>query len=324
MNTVKLVIVVPCYNEEEVLKETTRQLAEALAWMENEEKIGEGRILYVDDGSKDATWPLIEHLAELDPRVAALKLAHNVGHQQALWAGLEWVANSNYDVAVSIDADLQDDVNAILQMIDYYNKGIDIVYGVRKERNTDTFFKKHTAQLFYKLMKTMGGDIVYNHADFRLMSKRTLKALTSYPERNLFLRGIVPLLGYSSASVYYDRKERFAGESKYPFTKMLNFALDGITSFSIKPLRLITSAGLIFMLASIIAIIYALSAFAGGHVIPGWTSLLISVWFIGGAILTAIGIIGEYIGKIYKEVKRRPRYFIEKEVNLLQVYFLIK
>lgn len=316
MNTVKLVIVVPCYNEEEVLKETTRQLAEALAWMENEEKIGEGRILYVDDGSKDATWPLIEHLAELDPRVAALKLAHNVGHQQALWAGLEWVANSNYDVAVSIDADLQDDVNAILQMIDYYNKGIDIVYGVRKERNTDTFFKKHTAQLFYKLMKTMGGDIVYNHADFRLMSKRTLKALTSYPERNLFLRGIVPLLGYSSASVYYDRKERFAGESKYPFTKMLNFALDGITSFSIKPLRLITSAGLIFMLASIIAIIYALSAFAGGHVIPGWTSLLISVWFIGGAILTAIGIIGEYIGKIYKEVKRRPRYFIEKEVNL--------
>lgn len=316
MNTVKLVIVVPCYNEEEVLKETTRQLSEALAWMENEEKIGEGRILYVDDGSKDATWPLIEHLAELDPRVAALKLAHNVGHQQALWAGLEWVANSNYDVAVSIDADLQDDVNAILQMIDYYNKGIDIVYGVRKERNTDTFFKKHTAQLFYKLMKTMGGDIVYNHADFRLMSKRTLKALISYPERNLFLRGIVPLLGYSSASVYYDRKERFAGESKYPFTKMLNFALDGITSFSVKPLRLITSAGLIFMLASIIAIIYALSAFAGGHVIPGWTSLLISVWFIGGAILTAIGIIGEYIGKIYKEVKRRPRYFIEKEVNL--------
>lgn len=316
MNTVKLVIVVPCYNEEEVLKETTRQLSEALAWMENEEKIGEGRILYVDDGSKDATWPLIEHLAELDPRVAALKLAHNVGHQQALWAGLEWVANSNYDVAVSIDADLQDDVNAILQMIDYYNKGIDIIYGVRKERNTDTFFKKHTAQLFYKLMKTMGGDIVYNHADFRLMSKRTLKALISYPERNLFLRGIVPLLGYSSASVYYDRKERFAGESKYPFTKMLNFALDGITSFSVKPLRLITSAGLIFILASIIAIIYALSAFVGGHVIPGWTSLLISVWFIGGAILTAIGIIGEYIGKIYKEVKRRPRYFIEKEVNL--------
>lgn len=314
MNTVKLVIVVPCYNEEEVLEETTRQLSQVLSRMEEEGKIGEGKILYVDDGSKDSTWLLIEQLAETNPCVKALKLAHNVGHQQALWAGLEWVAESSYEVAVSIDADLQDDVDAIAKMVDYYNKGIDIVYGVRKERKTDTFFKKHTAQLFYKLMKTMGGDIVYNHADFRLMSKRTLKALVSYPERNLFLRGIVPMLGYSSASVYYDRKERFAGESKYPFTKMLNFALDGITSFSVKPLRLITTAGLIFMLVSIIAIIYALSAFASGHVFPGWTSLLISIWFIGGAILTAIGIIGEYVGKIYKEVKRRPRYFIEKQV----------
>jgi len=316
MNTVKLVIVVPCYNEEEVLKETTRQLSDVLARMENEGSIADGRILYVDDGSKDATWPLIEQLSELNPCIMALKLAHNVGHQQALWAGLEWVANSNYDAAVSIDADLQDDVDAISKMVDYYNKGIDIVYGVRKERKTDTFFKKHTAQMFYKLMRTMGGEIVYNHADFRLMSKRALKVLVSYSERNLFLRGIVPMLGYSSTSVYYDRKERFAGESKYPFTKMLNFALDGITSFSVKPLRLITTAGLIFMLASIIAIIYALSSFASGHVFPGWTSLLISVWFIGGAVLTAIGIIGEYVGKIYKEVKRRPRYFIEKEVNL--------
>lgn len=316
MNTVKLVIVVPCYNEEEVLNETTRQLSQILFRMEEEGKIGEGKILYVDDGSKDATWPLIEQLAEANPCIMALKLAHNVGHQQALWAGLERVAGSSYDVAVSIDADLQDDVDAISKMVDYYNKGIDIVYGVRKERNTDTFFKKHTAQLFYKLMKTMGGDIVYNHADFRLMSKRTLQALIAYPERNLFLRGLVPMLGYSSASVYYDRKERFAGESKYPFTKMLNFALDGITSFSVKPLRLITTAGLIFMLASVIAIIYALSAFASGHVFPGWTSLLISIWFIGGAILIAVGIIGEYVGKIYKEVKRRPRYFIEKEVNL--------
>lgn len=316
MNTVKLIIVVPCYNEEEVLKEATRQLSDILALMENEGRIEDGRILYVDDGSKDMTWPLIEQLADVNPRVMGLKLAHNVGHQQALWAGLEWAADSRFDAAVSIDADLQDDIDVIPEMTDYYNKGIDIVYGVRKERKTDTFFKKHTAQLFYKLMKTMGGDIVYNHADFRLMSKRTLQALVSYPERNLFLRGIVPMLGYPSASVYYDRKERFAGESKYPFTKMLNFALDGITSFSVKPLRLITTAGLVFMLASIIAIIYALSAFASGHVFPGWTSLLISVWFIGGAILTAIGIIGEYVGKIYKEVKRRPRYFIEKEVNL--------
>lgn len=316
MNTAKLTIVVPCYNEEEVLKETTRQLSDILAQMEREGKIEEGRILYVDDGSKDSTWSLIEQLAELNPYVMGLKLAHNVGHQQALWAGLEWVANSEYNVSVSIDADLQDDVNIIPSMVDHFNKGTDIVYGVRKERNTDTFFKKHTAQLFYKLMRTMGGDVVYNHADFRLMSRRTLKALVSYPERNLFLRGMVCMLGYPSATLLYDRKERFAGESKYPFTKMLNFALDGITSFSVKPLRLITIVGLLFMFASIIAIIYALSAFFSGHVFPGWTSLLISLWFIGGAILTAIGVIGEYIGKIYKEVKRRPRYFIEKEVNL--------
>lgn len=316
MNTTKLVIVVPCYNEEEVLKETTLQLSVILQQMESEEKIGEGKILYVDDGSKDTTWLLIEQLSATFPCVMGLKLAHNVGHQQALWAGLEWVANHNYNAAVSIDADLQDDVEAIIPMIDYYNKGIDIVYGVRKERKTDTFFKKHTAQLFYKLMTTMGGDIVYNHADFRLMSRRALQALIAHPERNLFLRGMVKSLGFPSASVYYDRKERFAGESKYPFTKMLNFALDGITSFSVKPLRLITTFGLLFMLASVIAIIYALSAFMGGHVIPGWTSLLISMWFIGGAILTAIGIIGEYIGKIYKEVKRRPRYFIEKESGI--------
>lgn len=313
MNTTQLVIVIPCYNEEEVLHETTRQLSEILARMEDEGKIEEGKILYVDDGSKDATWMLIEQLADSYPCVMGLKLAHNVGHQQALWAGLEWAADSRYDAAISIDADLQDDIHVITEMVDQYNKGIDIVYGVRKERKTDTFFKKHTAQLFYKLMRTMGGEIIYNHADFRLMSRRTLQALVSYPERNLFLRGLVPMLGYPSSMVYYDRKERFAGESKYPFTKMLNFALDGITSFSVKPLRLITTAGLIFMLVSVGAIVYALSAFVNGHVIPGWTSLLISVWFIGGAILTGVGIIGEYVGKIYKEVKRRPRYFIEKE-----------
>lgn len=316
MNGVRLVIVVPCYNEEEVLKETTRQLSDVLVRMEKEGKIAEGKILYVDDGSKDLTWPLIEQLSESNICVAGLKLAHNVGHQQALWAGLDLVAGSDYDAAVSIDADLQDDVNAIIEMVDYFSQGVDVVFGVRRERKTDTFFKKHTAQLFYKLMSTMGGEVVYNHADFRLMSKRSLKALVSFPERNLFLRGMVCLLGYTTASVYYDRKERFAGESKYPFTKMLNFALDGITSFSVKPLRLITTSGLIFMLVSFFAIIYALVEFIGGDVIRGWTSLLISVWFIGGAILTAVGIIGEYIGKIYKEVKRRPRYLIEKEVNL--------
>lgn len=316
MNGVRLVIVVPCYNEEAVLKEATRQLSDVLLRMEKEEKIAEGKILYVDDGSKDLTWTLIEQLSQSDTRVAGLKLAHNVGHQQALWAGLEWVAASNYDAAVSIDADLQDDVNAIVEMVDYFNQGVDIVFGVRRERKTDTFFKKHTAQLFYKLMNTMGGEVVYNHADFRLMSKRSLEALVSFPERNLFLRGMVCMLGYSTASVYYDRKERFAGESKYPFTKMLNFALDGITSFSVKPLRLITMSGLLFLLVALVAIIYAISEFIIGDVIPGWTSLLVSVWFIGGAILTAVGVIGEYVGKIYKEVKRRPRYLIEKEVNL--------
>lgn len=316
MNGVRLVIVVPCYNEEAVLKEATRQLSDVLLRMEKDEKIAEGKILYVDDGSKDLTWMLIEQLSQSDTRVAGLKLAHNVGHQQALWAGLEWVAASNYDAAVSIDADLQDDVNAIVEMVDYFNQGVDIVFGVRRERKTDTFFKKHTAQLFYKLMNTMGGEVVYNHADFRLMSKRSLEALVSFPERNLFLRGMVCMLGYSTASVYYDRKERFAGESKYPFTKMLNFALDGITSFSVKPLRLITMSGLLFMLVAFVAIIYAISEFIIGDVIPGWTSLLVSVWFIGGAILTAVGVIGEYVGKIYKEVKRRPRYLIEKEVNL--------
>lgn len=311
----KLVIVVPCYNEEEVLEETTHRLSEVLHRMENDEHITVGKILYVDDGSKDTTWRLIEQLAAQNPYVSGLKLAHNVGHQQALWAGLEYVANEDFDAAVSIDADLQDDVNAIIEMVDLYHQGYEIIYGVRRERKTDTWFKKYTALFFYKLLRSIGGDVVYNHADFRLMSKRTLQALTSFPERNLFLRGMVCLLGYSSTSVLYDRKERFAGESKYPFSKMLNFALDGITSFSVKPLRMITMLGVLFMLVALVIIVYALSAFWGGHVIPGWTSLLVSLWFIGGAILTAIGIIGEYIGKIYKEVKRRPRYFIEKKVG---------
>lgn len=313
MKNTKLVIVVPCYNEEEVLHETTRQLTAVLTGMEENGKIEQGYLMYVDDGSRDATWKLIEELSQQNPRVMGLKLAHNVGHQQALWAGLEWAADSRFNAIVSIDADLQDDVQAIVEMTDRFNEGMDIVYGVRKERKTDTLFKKHTAQAFYKLMSTMGGDIVYNHADFRLMSKRALQALVAHPERNLFLRGMVRSLGYPSAFVYYDRHERFAGESKYPLSKMLNFAIDGITSFSVKPLRLITTFGLLFMLVSICIIGYALYAHLIGHTIVGWTSLLVSLWFIGGAILTAIGIIGEYVGKIYKEVKRRPRYFIEKE-----------
>ena len=315
MKNTKLIIVVPCYNEEEVLQETTRQLSTVLSGMEQEGKITEGKLLYVDDGSRDATWHIIEQLSTENPRVMGLKLAHNVGHQQALWAGLEWASNAPFDAIVSIDADLQDDVQAIVEMTERFNEGTDIVYGVRKERKTDTFFKKHTAQAFYKLMQTMGGDVVYNHADFRLMSKRALQALVAHPERNLFLRGIVRSLGYPSDFVYYDRHERFAGESKYPLSKMLNFAIDGITSFSVKPLRLITTFGILFMLVAIAIIGYALYEHLLGNTIIGWTSLLVSMWFIGGAILTAIGIIGEYVGKIYKEVKRRPRYFIEKELT---------
>ena len=318
MNNTKLIIVVPCYNEEEVLQETTRQLSTVLSGMEQEGKITEGKLLYVDDGSRDATWHIIEQLSTENPRVMGLKLAHNVGHQQALWAGLEWAANAPFNAVVSIDADLQDDVQAIVEMTERFNEGTDIVYGVRKERKTDTFFKKHTAQAFYKLMQTMGGDVVYNHADFRLMSKRALQALVAHPERNLFLRGIVRSLGYPSDFVYYDRHERFAGESKYPLSKMLDFAIDGITSFSVKPLRLITTFGLLFMFVAILIIGYALYEHLIGHTIVGWTSLLVSMWFIGGAILTAIGVIGEYIGKIYKEVKRRPRYFIEKQITQKQ------
>lgn len=307
----KFVIIVPCYNEEAVLPETTYQLSRVLDGLLERGVIGHGMILYVDDGSKDATWGLIQKYAEENPYVEGLKLAHNVGHQHALWAGLEW-ASAHADAAVSIDADLQDDVEAIGTMVDYYNNGIDIVYGVRRERKTDTFFKKHTALAFYRLMRGLGGEIVYNHADFRLMSRRTLQALVSFPERNLFLRGMVSSLGFPSALVYYDRKERFAGESKYPLKKMISFALDGITSFSVRPLRYITYLGLFFMLIAILAIFYGLCSYAEGSALPGWTSLLVSVWFIGGAILLACGIIGEYVGKIYKEVKQRPRYFIEQ------------
>lgn len=307
----KFVIVVPCYNEEAVLPETTFQLSRVLDGLLERNAIDHGMILYVDDGSKDGTWSLIRRYAEENSYVEGLKLAHNVGHQHALWAGLEW-ASTHADACVSIDADLQDDVDAISAMVDYYNKGMDIVYGVRRERKTDTFFKKHTALAFYRLMRGLGGEIVYNHADFRLMSRRTLQALVSFPERNLFLRGMVSSLGFPSALVYYDRKERFAGESKYPLKKMISFALDGITSFSVRPLRYITYLGLFFMLIATLAIFYGLCSYVEGSALPGWTSLLVSVWFIGGAILLACGIIGEYVGKIYKEVKQRPRYFIEQ------------
>lgn len=311
----QIAIVVPCYNEEAVLDETTKRLTSIINLLEKEGKIGPSKILYVNDGSADHTWQLIEHHAANNPKVCGLSLAHNVGHQQALWAGLEWAA-MNADAAVSIDADLQDDVNAIKQMVDLWLKGADVVYGVRRERRTDTWFKRSTAQGFYRFMHAMGSSIVYNHADFRLMSRRSLQALMSYPERNLFLRGLVNTLGFNTAMVCYDRAERFAGESKYPLRKMLAFAIDGITSFSVRPLRYIMLLGVLCMLTSICIIAYGVAMYFEGRTIVGWTSQLVSIWFIGGAILLACGIIGEYVGKIYTEVKRRPRYFIEKSVGL--------
>ena len=311
-NEITLALVVPCYNEEAVLHDTTAKLCEVLNAMETDGSISSGKIIYVDDGSRDATWQIIKQLSAESSRIVGLKLAHNVGHQNALWAGLEAAAEMKFNATVSIDADLQDDIHVIADMVKRFAEGDDVVFGVRRERKTDTFFKRFTAQSFYRTMSWMGGEIIYNHADFRLMSLRALQALISHPERNLFLRGMVKSIGFPSSCIYYDRKERLAGESKYPLKKMLNFAFDGITSFSVKPLRLISSLGISCMLVSAAFIVYGLYRYITHSVIEGWTSLMLSLWFIGGAILTSLGIIGEYIGKIYCEVKRRPRYFIEE------------
>lgn len=300
-------IVIPCYNEQEVLYETTRQLSAMLAATSEPTKV-----LYVDDGSRDTTWDIIRSLSKQYDSVEGVRLAHNVGHQQALWAGMEQALQLGAEAVVSIDADLQDDIAVIPRMISDFRAGDDVVYGVRRERTTDTRFKRWTALAFYRLMNSLGSGTVYNHADFRLLSRRALEALLSYPERNLFLRGIVPMLGFNTRIEYYDRKERFAGESKYPLTKMLNFALDGITSFSIQPLRWIHGIGLCFILVALGVMIYALTSYVLGRSLPGWTSLLMSVWLVGGVLLVAIGVTGEYIGKIYMEVKRRPRYFIQE------------
>lgn len=307
----RLLIVVPCYNEEAVLEETTSRLTALCRRLRAEGAVDEAGIVYVDDGSRDRTWSLIGQFSAAFPEVGGLKLAHNVGHQQALWAGLAYAAH-RADAAVSIDADLQDDVEAIAEMVARWNEGSDIVFGVRRERKTDTRFKRTTALAFYSLMRRMNGNIVYNHADFRLMSRRALEALMDFPERNLFLRGMVASLGFPTEKVYYDRQERFAGESKYPLRKMLAFALDGITSFSVRPLQYISLLGLAFMAISLCAIVYGIVVWFEGRTIAGWTSLLVSLWFIGGAVLLACGIIGEYVGKIYIEVKHRPRYFIEQ------------
>lgn len=309
-----LTIIVPCYNEEAVLHETARRLL-AVADGLKERNGALTRLLFVDDGSTDRTWGLICELGREDRRIAGLKLAHNAGHQHALWAGLTRGVEMG-DAVISIDADLQDDPQAIAEMVDKYAAGADIVYGVRKSRSTDTFFKRQSAQLYYRLLAALGGEVVFNHADYRLVSRRAGKALLRHTERNLFIRGLVKTLGFREDYVYYDRTERFAGESKYPLRKMLAFAWDGITSFSVRPLRLITLLGLLFMLVSVGIIAWALLTYSGGHAMRGWTSLLVSLWFVGGAILAALGIIGEYIGKIYSEVKRRPLFFVETTTGL--------
>jgi len=306
-----LYIVVPCYNEEEVLPETSRRLAEKLSALTEAGTISaESRILFVDDGSRDKTWKMIGQLVEADERFCGVKLSRNRGHQNALLAGL-MTAKEFADMIVSMDADLQDDINAVDEMIEHYYNGSDIVYGVRSARDTDTAFKRSTAGIFYKLMNFLGAETVDNHADYRLMSRRAVEALSQYKEVNLFLRGIVPLVGYKSSSVFYRRSERFAGESKYPLKKMLSFAMDGVTSFSVKPLRFITLLGFIILALSLLALLYTLIAKICGFTVPGWASISGSLWLLGGIQLLCLGVIGEYIGKIYSEVKERPRYFIE-------------
>ncbi len=312
----KLAIVVPCYNEEEVLEIASKALREVLDDLAGKGKIAEDSfVLFVNDGSKDHTWELIEKEHAAHPvQVCGVNLAGNVGHQYALTAGLI-TAKDLSDVTVSIDADLQDDVNVIEEMIDKFHQGNDIVYGVRKQRKTDSFFKRTTAQGFYKLMEMMGVKTIYNHADFRLMSKRAVEQFSKYRETNLFLRGMMPLIGYQTDCVYYDRKERVAGESKYPLKKMLALAFNGISSFSVKPISLILGLGMFIILMSVLAAIYAIFSYISGHVVPGWTSLILSIWFLGGLQLFAIGLVGQYIGKIYMEVKQRPRYNIEKVLS---------
>ncbi len=310
-----LAIVVPCFNEEESLPKSNERLLGLLESMMQERLVSNGSyILYVDDGSRDRTWQLIAGYGQSSAHVRGLKLAANVGHQNALMAGLE-TAREDADITISIDADLQDDIHSIPEMVKKYDNGCDIVYGVRRKRTTDTFFKRTTAQLFYKFMRSMGVKSVYNHADFRLMSRRAVDALCQYEERNLFLRGLVPLLGYKSDSVYYDRLERESGESKYPLSKMLSFAIDGVTSFSVKPLRLIFDLGVIFLLISLAILAYVIVALIQGRGVQGWASIMLSIWFVGGCMLICLSIIAAYIGRIYTEGKHRPRYHIEKYVK---------
>ena len=307
----QLSIIVPCYNEEEVLEKTSSVLLSMLDRLIISSKIDDDSMVYfVDDGSNDNTWPVIEDIVFKSKRAKGIKLSRNRGHQNALLAGL---FTAEGDIVVSIDADLQDDVEVIEQIVEEYQKGNEIVYGVRNERKTDTFFKRTTAEGFYKIMQFMGVDIVFNHADYRLLSRNVIEHLKDYKEVNLFLRAMVPLIGFKSANVYYDRTERFAGESKYPLKKMLSFAWDGITSFSIIPLRLITITGFLLFIVSIFMSLWVLGTkLFTNAAIPGWASTVLPIYFIGGIQILSLGVVGEYIGKIYMETKQRPRYIIEK------------
>ena len=310
-----LYVVVPCYNEEEVLEETTKQLKVKMETLIKDKKISsKSKVMYVNDGSKDRTWEIIKEVNEKEKLFTGITLSRNRGHQNALLGGL-MTAKKYADIIISMDADLQDDINAIDEMVEKYKEGNDVVYGVRSARKKDTFFKRITAEGFYKFMKFLGVDCIYNHADYRLTSKRVLDEFENYKEVNLFLRGMFPLVGFKSDVVYYERNETFAGESKYPLKKMLNFAWDGITSFSVKPLRMICILGFIILFISIGIMIYSLIRHITGNTVSGWTFLSISIWFIGGLQMISTGIIGEYIGKVYNETKARPRYIIEDNLE---------
>ena len=312
MKTDVLAIVVPCFNEEAVLHETTRRLSELLERLAKQGDVSpHSFILFVNDGSQDNTWNIISELYQTNKYVCGVNLAGNVGQQNALIAGLT-TAKETADMIVTIDADLQDDVNAMEEMVRKYHEGCDIVYGVRSSRKTDTWFKRTTAQAFYRMMEWMGVQGVNNHPNFRLMSRRAVEQFCRYRERNLFLPGLVPLIGYKTADVYYARAERFAGKTKYSVGKLMNLAADGITSFSVKPVRMVLSLGIIFLVLSLFILIYVLVSYLAGCALPGWSSLMLSLWFCTGCVLVGIGVVGEYIGKIYIEVKDRPRYNIER------------
>ena len=309
--SITLYLAIPCYNEEEVLPETAKRLKEKFSALRKAGTItAESRACFIDDGSKDKTWELICQLHQQDPMFSGIKLSRNRGHQNALLCGL-MTLRERADCVISLDADLQDDINAIDGMLEKFQEGCDVVYGVRSKRETDTAFKRITAEGFYRVMKALGADVVFNHADYRLMSRRALDALAEYKEVNLFLRGMVPLVGYRSGVVYYERAERFAGESKYPLKKMLSFAWEGISSLSVKPMKLITRLGIVMFGISILMLIWFFIRHFTGHTVTGWSSLAVSLWAIGGLQLLATGIVGEYIGKIYLETKGRPRYLAE-------------